>query len=75
MGTRLIIDPGLIERALRVSGEPTRSAVANKALQEFVARRRTIRLCDLAGALEWDSSYDHKAERHRGKMPLFPSGL
>lgn len=72
MGTRLITDPDLIERALRVSGEPTRSVGVNKALQEFVARRDTTRLSDLAGALEWDSSYDYKAGRHREKTPRLP---
>ena len=35
------------------------------ALQEFIARRRQKQLLDLMGKLEWDSSYDYKAERTR----------
>jgi hypothetical protein len=34
-----------------------------KALQEFLARRRRKRLLDLIGKLEWDTSFDYKAER------------
>jgi hypothetical protein len=65
MATNLSIDPELIERALEVSGERTKKAAVTKALQEFIARRRQKRLLDLMGKLEWDSAYDHKAERMR----------
>ena len=65
MATNLSIDPELIEHALKVSGERTKKAAVTKALQEFIARRRQKRLLDLMGKLEWDVSYDHKAERTR----------
>lgn len=65
MATNLSIDPNLIERALEVSGEKTKKAAVTKALQEFIARREQKRLLDLFGKLEWDSSYDYKAERSR----------
>jgi Arc/MetJ family transcription regulator len=65
MATNLSIDPDLIERALEVSGERTKKAAVTKALQEFIARRRQKHLLDLFGKLEWDSSYDYKAERGR----------
>ena len=66
MATNLSIDPDLIELALEVGGERTKKAAVTKALQEFIARRRQKRLLDLFGKLEWDSSYDYKAERTRG---------
>ena len=65
MATNLSIDPRLIEEALEVSGERTKKAAVTKALREFIARRRQKRLLDLVGKLEWDSSYDYKAERTR----------
>jgi Arc/MetJ family transcription regulator len=65
MATNLSIDPELIDRALEVSGERTKKAAVTKALQEFIARRRQKRLLDLMGKLEWESSYDYKAERAR----------
>lgn len=63
MATNLSIDPELIERALKVSGERTKKAAVTKALEEFIARRRQKRLLDVIGKLEWDSSLDYKSER------------
>jgi Arc/MetJ family transcription regulator len=65
MATNLSIDPDLINRALEVSGERTKKAAVTKALEEFIARRRQKRVLDLFGKLEWDTSYDYKAERTR----------
>jgi hypothetical protein len=65
MATNLSIDPDLIERALELSGERTKKAAVTKALEEFIARRRQRRLLDLMGKLDWQSSYDYKAERSR----------
>ena len=65
MATNLSIDPRLIERALEVSGERTKKAAVTKALQEFIARRRQKRFLDLMGKLEWDATYDYRAERTR----------
>ena len=64
MATNLSIDPELIECALKVSGERTKKAAVTKALHEFITRRQK-RLLDLVGKLEWNSSYDYKAERRR----------
>lgn len=65
MVTNLAIDPDLLDRALQVSGERTKKAAVTKALQEFIARREQRRLLDLMGKLEWDQSFDYKAERSR----------
>ena len=63
MATNLSIDFALIERALEVSGEATKEAVVTRALEEFIARRNQKHLLDLMGKLEWDPSFDYKAER------------
>lgn len=65
MATNLSLDPDLIERALAVSGERTKKAAVTRALEEFIARRRQKRLLDLMGKLEWDDTFDYKAERSR----------
>lgn len=65
MATNLDIDPELIEQALAVSGERTKKAAVTRALQEFIARRRQKRVLELLGQLEWDDSFDYKAERAR----------
>lgn len=65
MATNLAIDPDLLNRALEVSGERTKKAVLTKALQEYIARREQRRVAELLGKLDWDASYDYKAERSR----------
>jgi len=65
MATNLAIDPDLLERAVKVSGERTKNAVVTKALQEYIARREQRRVLELMGKLEWDPSFDYKAERSR----------
>jgi len=66
MATNLSLDPDLIERAVELSGERTKKAAVTRALQEFIARRAQKRLVELMGKLEWDKSFDYKAERSRG---------
>lgn len=65
MATNLALNPHLIERAVKLSGERTKKAAVTRALEEFIARRSQKRLVDLMGKLEWDESFDYKAERSR----------
>ena len=65
MATNLALDPKLIERAVKLSGEKTKKAAVTRALEEFIARRNQKHLVDLMGKLEWDKSFDYKAERSR----------
>jgi Arc/MetJ family transcription regulator len=66
MSTNLALDPKLLDRALKVSGEKTKKAAVTKALEEFIARRSQKKFLDLMGSLTWDEGYDYKAERSRG---------
>ena len=65
MATNLAIDPHLLDRALEVSGETTKKAAVTKALEEFIARRQQRRVLELMGKLEWDNTFNYKAERTR----------
>lgn len=65
MATNLALDPILLDRVVAVSGEPTKKAAVTVALKEFLARREQKRIVELFGKLEWDASYDYKAERSR----------
>ena len=65
MATNLSIDPELIEQALAVSGERTKKAAVTRALEEYIARRKQKNLLELMGKLEWDDTFDYKAERSR----------
>ena len=44
MATNLALDPKLIERAVKLSGEKTKKAAVTRALEEFIARRNQKRL-------------------------------
>ena len=65
MATNLSIDPKLIERAQKLSGERTKKAAVTKALHEFIARREQKHMLELFGKLEWEAGYDYKTERSR----------
>ena len=64
--TNLAISPDLPERAVALSGKKTRTAAATLAPQELVARREQRRLLELLDSLDWDPTFDCKAERQRG---------
>jgi Arc/MetJ family transcription regulator len=63
MATNVSLDPDLIERALKVSGERTKKAAVTRALEEYIGRRKQKRILDLMGKLEWDKSFDYKTDR------------
>lgn len=63
MATNLALDPSLVEEALRVSGKRTKREAVTEALVEYVARRAQADVVELFGTLEWDESYDYKADR------------
>jgi Uncharacterized protein conserved in bacteria (DUF2191). len=65
VATNLALDPTLIDRAVAVSGEPSKKAAVTLALKEFIARREQQRVVELLGQLEWDESFNPKAERSR----------
>jgi len=65
MATNLAIDPELLNRVLAVSGETTKRAAVTLALMEVVARREQRRIVELFGSLEWDETFDYKAEHSR----------
>ena len=65
MATNLALDQDLLELAFLLSGEATKKAAVTRALQEFIARREQKRVAELFGKLDWDASFDYKAERSR----------
>jgi hypothetical protein len=66
MSTNYSIDRGLLEEAMKVSGESSESAVLAKALGEYIARRSPRRILELVGKFDWDPACDYKRGRSRG---------
>lgn len=70
MASNFDLDPKLVDRALKVSGERTKKAAVTKALEEFIARRDQKRILELFGKLDWDPTYDYKKDRGRRRESL-----
>ena len=65
MATNLAIDDRLIEEAREVGGHKTKKAAVTAALQEYIKRRKQMEIVSLFGTIDWDPTYDYKAERWR----------
>ena len=65
MATNLALDDRLIDAARRAGGHKTKKEAVTAALAEYVKRRRQLRLLRVLGSVDFDPSYDYKAERRR----------
>ena len=63
MATNLAIDDRLIEEARKVGGHRTKKAAVTEALEEYVQRRRQMKILRLFGQVEYDPGYDYKEQR------------
>lgn len=65
MPTNLAIDDKLIEEARKVGHHKTKKDAVNAALWEYVAHRKKLEILSLFGTVDFDPSYDYKAERKK----------
>ena len=65
MPTNLAIDDRLIEEARRLGHFKTKKAAVTAALDEFIRRRKQLRILKLEGSVDYVPDYDHKAARSR----------
>jgi hypothetical protein len=65
MATNLGLNDRLVNEAQRVGGHKTKKDAVNAALEEYVRRRKQLKILDLFGKIDFDPSYDYKAERRR----------
>ncbi|MFS0519236.1 type II toxin-antitoxin system VapB family antitoxin [Nostoc sp. UIC 10607] len=66
MTTNLEIDDNLIKEALELGGHPTKDAVVEEALREYVQRRKQLKIMELFGTIEYEDDYDYKQQRRSG---------
>ena len=64
MRTNIDIDDALIDEVMRVANVKTKKEAVQLALREFLKAKRKKDLFDLAGKIEFEDRYDHKALRH-----------
>jgi len=65
MPTSLAIDDKLLLEAQRIGGHKTKKATVTEALEEYIRRRRQIRIVKLFGTIEYDPGHDYKKQRRR----------
>ncbi len=68
MATNLAIDDNLIEEARRIGGHVTKKAAVTAALDEYIRRRKQVKILKLFGTVEYEPGYDHKANRRRDRI-------
>jgi Arc/MetJ family transcription regulator len=63
MPTNLAIDDRLIDEAKKLGRHRTKKATVTAALDEYIRRRKQMRVLDLFGTIEYEKDYDYKRER------------
>ena len=65
MPTNLHLDDRLIEAARKIGKHKTKKAAVTAALEEYVKRRKRLKILDMFGKVEYYPDYDYKALRRR----------
>jgi len=65
MATNLAIDDRLIEEARRIGKHKTKKAAVAEALEEYIQRHKQRQIVELFYAIDYDPSYDYKAQRNK----------
>lgn len=65
MATNLQINTNLLEEAQRVGGFKTKRETVDQALDEFIRRRKRLRLLELQNGIEYESAHDYKKGRQK----------
>jgi Bacterial antitoxin of type II TA system, VapB len=69
VATNLALDDNLIEEARKVGNHKTKKEAVSVALQEYVSYKRQLKILEAFGTVDFDPSYDYKAERRRKRNP------
>ena len=65
MATNLALDDRLLNEALKIGGRASKRETVTEALQEYISRRKQLRVLDLFGSIDYDPKYRYKAQRRR----------
>jgi hypothetical protein len=65
MATNLALDVNLITEAQSIGGAKTKKAAVTEALEEYIQRRKQVRITTLFGEVDYDPDYDYKKSRSR----------
>jgi Bacterial antitoxin of type II TA system, VapB len=63
VATNLALDDDLILEAQKLGKHKSKREAVNAALDEYVARRKQVRIVKLFGKIDYDPAYDYKQAR------------
>lgn len=69
MRTTLVIDEGLLKEAKSLSGAKTKKEAVEKALDEFIKRRKAKKLLELEGKVKLSFSLKELLDRRKKDVP------
>jgi Arc/MetJ family transcription regulator len=70
MATNLALDDDLIEKAVEAGGHKSKREAVTAALEEYVKMKGRLRFLKLEGTVDFDPTWDYKADRRRGKKRI-----
>jgi len=65
MPTNLAIDDELLKEARDIGGHRTKKATVTEALEEYIRRRKQLRITELFGSVDYAESYNYKEQRKK----------
>ncbi|NJN72958.1 MAG: type II toxin-antitoxin system VapB family antitoxin [Limnothrix sp. RL_2_0] len=65
MVTSLNINDALLQEALELDSQMTADTLVEKALQEYVQRRKRLKVIELFGTIDYDAHYNYKTQRQQ----------
>jgi Arc/MetJ family transcription regulator len=68
MATNLALDDALIDEACKRGGHKTKKEAVTAALNEYIQRRKQLKLIEQFGTVDFDPTYDYKADRRRKRL-------
>lgn len=64
MTTTVQINKDLLDEALFLTSHNNKQKVVEKALSEYIHRRKQVEIISLFNTIEFDSEYNYKKQRH-----------
>ena len=65
MATNLGVDNLLLEEAQKIGGHRTKKAAVTEALQEYIQRRKQMKIIELFNTIHYDPKYNYKKLRRK----------
>jgi len=63
MATNLAVDDELIEEAKTIGHHRTKKGAVTEALQEYIQRKKQIKIINIFNSIEYEQDYDYKQQR------------